>query len=144
MRLWRKKSFEKRGVKILTSAQIEAAKVTAKGAKLTVSQGGETHELAVERVILAAGIVANTEDMGLEELGVNLEKGHIATGPFGTTNVPGLYAIGDVTAPPWLAHKASHEGVVCVEEIAGMDPHALDKNLIPGAPIARRKLRVLA
>ncbi len=126
------KSFEKRGVKILTSAQIEAAKVTAKGAKLTVSQGGETHELAVERVILAAGIVANTEDMGLEELGVNLEKGHIATGPFGTTNVSGLYAIGDVTAPPWLAHKASHEGVVCVEEIAGMDPHALDKNLIPG------------
>lgn len=127
-----RKSFEKKGITIITGAQISATKVTGKGATITFDAGGETKELKADKVILAAGVVANTEDMGLEALGVELEKGHIATDAFGATNVTGLYAIGDVTAPPWLAHKASHEGVICVEKLAGHTPHALERTRIPG------------
>ena len=127
-----RKSFEKKGITIMTGAQISATKVTAKGATITVEAGGETKDLKADKVILAAGVVANTEDMGLEALGVALEKGHIATDAYGATNVAGLYAIGDVTAPPWLAHKASHEGVICVEKLAGQSPHALERTRIPG------------
>jgi len=83
-------------------------------------------------VILAIGIVGNTEDMGLEKLGVKIDRTHITVDEYSFTGVKGLYAIGDVTTPPWLAHKASHEGIICIEKIAGGNPHPLDANAIPG------------
>ena len=83
-------------------------------------------------MILAVGIVGNVEDMGLEALGVEIDRTHVKTDEFSRTGVPGLYAIGDVTGPPWLAHKASHEGIICVEKIAGQNPHPLNPNRIPG------------
>jgi len=83
-------------------------------------------------VISAVGVVGNIENLGLEKLGVKTERGCIVIDGYGKTNVPGIYAIGDVAGPPMLAHKAEHEGVVCVEAIKGMHPHATDKNLIPG------------
>jgi len=88
-------------------------------------------------VIVAIGIVPNTENIGLEKLGVETEKGHIKTDGFGRTNVEGILAIGDVTGAPWLAHKASHEGVVAVEKLAGKDVHAFDKSNIPGCTYSR-------
>ncbi len=115
----------------MTSAELQAVAPTKKGVDATISKDGASQTLSFDKVILAIGVVANTEDMGLEDLGVELEKGAIKTDSYGATNIPGLYAIGDVTAPPWLAHKASHEAVICVEAIAGLSPHALDKNKIP-------------
>jgi len=85
-----------------------------------------------DRIILAIGIVGNVEDMGLEALGVKIDRSHIQVDDYSFTGVPGLYAIGDVTTPPWLAHKASHEGVICIEKIAGQNPHPLNANAIPG------------
>ena len=86
----------------------------------------------VERVISAVGVVGNVENLGLEKLGVKTERGCIVIDGLGKTNVPGIYAIGDVAGPPMLAHKAEHEGVICVEAIKGLNPHPIDKNLIPG------------
>jgi len=93
--------------------------------------GGEAAQV-FDRIILAIGIVGNTEDMGLEALGVKIDRSHITVDEFSFTGVPGLYAIGDVTTPPWLAHKASHEGVICIEKISGQNPHPLHANAIPG------------
>jgi dihydrolipoamide dehydrogenase len=87
---------------------------------------GNEDELAADVVILALGIVGNVENLGLEALGVTLQRGHVVTNAYGATNLPGLYAIGDVAGPPWLAHKASHEGVHCVEHIAGVAKPARD------------------
>lgn len=125
------KSFEKRGVNFMTSTELQAVAPTKKGIDATITKDGASQTLTFDNIILAIGVVANTEDMGLEKLGVELEKGAIKTDSYGATNISGLYAIGDVTAPPWLAHKASHEAVICVEAIAGNSPHALDKNKIP-------------
>lgn len=125
------KAFTKRGVSFLTGAQLETVKTGKNNVAVKLTHEEEALEMTVDRIILAAGVVANTEGMGLEDLGVKLEKGHIAVDGYGATNVPGLYAIGDVTAPPWLAHKASHEGVICVEKIAGLSPHPLDAAKIP-------------
>jgi dihydrolipoamide dehydrogenase len=97
-----------------------------------VEQGGKTLELAAERVIVAIGIVGNVEGLGLEGTKVKVEKTHVVTDPMCRTDEPGIYAIGDLTGPPWLAHKASHEGIVCVEAIAGLHPHAIDVTKIPG------------
>jgi dihydrolipoamide dehydrogenase len=88
--------------------------------------------IEADRAIVAVGIVGNSENLGLEALGVTVERSHIVTDGLGRTNVKGLYAIGDITGPPWLAHKASHEGVACVEAIAGQHPHALNVSRIPG------------
>jgi dihydrolipoamide dehydrogenase len=94
---------------------------------------GKTGELTVERVILAVGIVGNTENLGLEGTGVKVDRTHVVVDEWSRTGEPGLYAIGDLTGPPWLAHKASHEGVICVEKIAGVnDVHPLDVRKIPG------------
>ena len=95
-------------------------------------------------MISAVGVVGNVENLGLEALGVKIERGIIVTDGRGRTNVPGLYAIGDVAGPPMLAHKAEHEGVICVEAIKGLDPHPLDKMMIPAAPIAIRRWLPLA
>jgi dihydrolipoamide dehydrogenase len=99
----------------------------------TIDDGkGGTLALAVERVISAVGVVGNIESLGLEKLGVKTERGTVVIDGHGRTNVPGIYAIGDVAGPPMLAHKAEHEGVICVEAIKGLAPHPMDKLKIPG------------
>ena len=127
------KSFKKQGMKLLVSAQVETLEKTAKTVKVHVKNAkGKVEVIEVEKVIMAVGIVANIEDMGLKALGVKVERGHVVNDGFGRTNVKGLYAIGDVAGPPWLAHKASHEGVVCIEKIAGEKVHAFETGNIPG------------
>jgi dihydrolipoamide dehydrogenase len=132
------KALARQGMTIVTGARVSdvrpgAAEVTA---TITTADGkAETHGFS--HVIVAIGIVPNTENIGLESLGVATDRGHIKVDGFGRTNVPGLHAIGDVTGPPWLAHKASHEGVICVEAIAGLKPHALDTGNIPGCTYSR-------
>ena len=94
---------------------------------------GKSETLTVDRVVLAVGITGNVENIGLEELGVKVEKGHVVIDPYCKTNVDGIYAIGDLVGPPWLAHKAMHEGVLCVEKIAGVEGvHPLDVTNVPG------------
>jgi dihydrolipoamide dehydrogenase len=130
--IFARKSFEKQGIKILTGAEASNLQTVAGGVTANVKIGGKTQELSATHAILAVGIVGNTEGLGLEALGVAVERGHIVTDGYGRTAVAGVYAIGDVTGPPWLAHKASHEGVICVEKIAGLAPHAMVKERIPG------------
>jgi dihydrolipoamide dehydrogenase len=128
-----RKRFEKQGVTILTGAKV--ASVEKKSDSLVaVIEGpdGATRKLEAERMISAVGVVGNVEGLGLEALGVEVERGTIVTDGFGRTNIPGIFAIGDVAGAPMLAHKAEHEGVICVEAIKGLDPHPLDKNMIPG------------
>jgi dihydrolipoamide dehydrogenase len=129
-----RKSFEKQGMKIHTGAKVEALKA-GKGvveAKLALA-GGKAETQKFERVILAIGIAGNVENIGLEEVGVKVEKGRIVIDEYCRTNVSGLYAIGDVAGAPWLAHKAMHEGVLCVEKIAGVKGvHPMDTKNIPG------------
>jgi dihydrolipoamide dehydrogenase len=121
-------------MKILVSSGVEKIEAGASGVRATL-KGGETQEFS--HVIVAVGIAPNSENIGLEALGVKTDRGHIATDGYGRTNVEGLYAIGDVTGPPWLAHKASHEGVVCVEAIAGKNPHKFETWNIPGCTYSR-------
>jgi dihydrolipoamide dehydrogenase len=128
-----RKAFEKQGMKILTGATVKALKKGADSVTATVEQGGKTQEITVARVILAVGIVGNVEKLGLEGTRVKVEKTHVVVDQWSATGEPGVYAIGDLTGPPWLAHKASHEGVVCVEKIAGVaGVHPLDVAKIPG------------
>jgi dihydrolipoamide dehydrogenase len=127
------KAFEKRGIKIRTNATVKALEKGQNSVTATIEGGGKTEKLTVERVIMAVGIVGNTEDLGLEGTGVKVERGQIVTDAWCRTGEPGVYAIGDVTGPPWLAHKASHEGVLCVEKIAGVaGVHPLDVGKVPG------------
>jgi len=126
------KQLEKRGLKIKTGAKVAALKKSANSVTATIEQGGAKSELTVDRVISAVGVVGNIENLGLEALGVKTEKGCIVIDGYGRTNVPGIYAIGDVAGPPMLAHKAEHEGVICVEKIKGLNAHPMDKNRIPG------------
>ncbi len=131
-------AFEKQGMKILTSAQVESVKPGKDTITAAVkTKDGKTQSITAERVVLAIGIQGNVEDLGLEALGVKVDRSHVVVDEFSRTNVPGLWAIGDLTAPPWLAHKASHEGVICVEKIAGNKPHALDHASIPGCTYCR-------
>ncbi len=128
-----RKRFEKQGIKIVTGAKVTAVekKQDQVSATLEDTRGGKQTVVA-ERVISAVGVVGNVENLGLESLGVKIERGMIQIDGYGRTNVTGIYAIGDVAGPPMLAHKAEHEGVVCVEAIKGLKPHPLDKNKIPG------------
>ncbi len=130
------KQFKKRGMNIITSANVKSLKKSATEVTATIEAGGKTTEITADRVILAIGIVGNVENLGLEELGVKTDRTHIVTDGKGTTNVKGLYAIGDVAGAPWLAHKASHEGIACVEMIAGMHAHAIDPRKVPGCTYA--------
>ncbi len=128
-----RKAFEKQGIKIMTGAKVTKLDKKGDGVTATIDDGkGGTQSITVERVISAVGVVGNTENLGLEKLGVKIERGTIAIDGFCRTNVPGIYAIGDVAGPPMLAHKAEHEGVVCVEAIKGLKPHPMDKLKIPG------------
>ncbi len=133
-----KKAFERQGMKILTSASVKALKKEAGGVKATIASAAGETSLAAERVILAVGITANTENLGLEGTGVRIERGRVAVDQWMQTGEPGVYAIGDLTGPPWLAHKASHEGVICVERIAGVaSVRPLDPRRIPGCTYCR-------
>ncbi len=128
-----RKSFEKQGIKILTGAKVTKLDKGADNVTATIDDGkGGTQKMTVDRVISAVGVVGNVENLGLEKLGVKLERGTIAIDGTCKTNVPGIYAIGDVAGPPMLAHKAEHEGVICVEAIKGLHPHPMDKRMIPG------------
>ena len=128
-----RKAFEKQGMKILTGAKVTRLEKKTDGVTATIDDGkGGTQPLSVERVISAVGVVGNVENLGLEKLGVKIDRGTIVVDGFGKTNVAGIYAIGDVAGPPMLAHKAEHEGVICVEAIKGLDAHPLDKLRIPG------------
>jgi dihydrolipoamide dehydrogenase len=128
-----RKAFEKQGMKIMTGATVKALKKGADSVSATIAAGGKTTDITVERVILAVGIVGNVEDIGLEGTKVKVEKSHVVVDGRCATGEPGVYAIGDLVGPPWLAHKAMHEGVVCVEGIAGLkDVHPLDVGKIPG------------
>ncbi|USI71838.1 dihydrolipoyl dehydrogenase [Sphingomonas morindae] len=132
------KALTKQGMRILSKAGVESLAATGSGvtAKIKLADG-TIEEGSYSHAIVAVGIVPNTEAIGLEALGVKTTRGHIDTDAMGRTNVPGLWAIGDVTAPPWLAHKASHEGVIAAEAIAGKHPHAMDKRNIPGCTYSR-------
>ena len=116
-----RKAFEKQGIKILTGAKVTKLDRKPDSVTATIDDGkGGVQTLTVDRVISAVGVTGNVENLGLEKLGVKIERGTIAIDGFGRTNVPGIYAIGDVAGPPMLAHKAEHEGVICVEAIKGL------------------------
>jgi dihydrolipoamide dehydrogenase len=133
-----RKSFEKQGIKIHTGATVKALEHGADDVTARVEGDGEAFETNVERVILAVGIVGNVEDIGLENTGVAVDRTHVVVDEWLRTGEPGVYAIGDLVGPPWLAHKASHEGVICVERIAGVnDVHPLDVHNIPSCTYCR-------
>jgi len=125
------KAFEKRGIKFRVPANVKKLTKTKAGVSLEIEAGGKAETLEADVAIVAVGIVGNVEEMGLEALGVKIDRTHIVTDGHGATGVPGLYAIGDVAGPPWLAHKASHEGVHCIEHLAGLKPTNLTSP-IPG------------
>ena len=129
-----RKSFEKQGIKISTETKVDKVEKQADTVLATITaKDGKSVQEEFDRVVLAIGIVGNTENLGLEAAGVKVDRGHIVVDDYLSTGVPGVYAIGDVCGPPWLAHKAEHEGVICVEKIAGSkDVHPLDINRIPG------------
>jgi dihydrolipoamide dehydrogenase len=128
-----RRAFEKQGIKIYTGAKVSKLDKQTDSVTATIDDGkGGTQTLTAERVISAVGVIGNIENLGLEKLGVKTERGAIVVDQFNRTNVPGIYAIGDVAGPPLLAHKAEHEGVICVEAIKGLNPHPMDKRLIPG------------
>jgi dihydrolipoamide dehydrogenase len=128
-----RKAFEKRGIDIRVATRVTGVEKQASGLRVTLADAaGATQTLEVERVLSATGVVANIENLGLESLGVKIERGVIATDGLGRTNVAGLFAIGDVAGGPMLAHKAEHEGVACVEAIAGVGEHPLDRARVPG------------
>ncbi len=128
-------SFEKRGIEIMTNAKLQS--VTRKK-KIVLAELDGGVLLQADRLILAVGIVGNTEELGLEETSITLDRGHIITDSFGATDEAGIYAIGDVTGSPWLAHKASHEGVLCVEKIAGgRDLHVIADGAVPSCTYCR-------
>jgi dihydrolipoamide dehydrogenase len=134
------KSFEKQGMKFLLNAKVTGATKAADNITVTVEAGGKTLSITVDRVISAAGIVGNVEDLGLEGTKIIVEKTHVKIDEFCRTGEPGIYAIGDLAGAPWLAHKASHEGVVCVEKIAGKDVHPIDWTNIPGCTYCRPQI----
>ncbi|HEY1561576.1 MAG TPA: dihydrolipoyl dehydrogenase [Caulobacteraceae bacterium] len=125
------KAFERRGIRFRVGAKVGGLETGKGGITLSLDAGGKAETLEAEVAIVAVGIDGNVEDLGLEALGVKVDRGHVVAGPHGETNVAGLFAIGDVAGPPWLAHKASHEGVHCVEHIAGLADSGLSSP-IPG------------
>ena len=127
------KAFEKQGMKIMTGATVKGLKKGKDNVTATIEKDGKSSEVTVDRVISAVGIVGNVEDLGLDGTKVKVEKTHVVADQWMATGEPNVYAIGDLTGPPWLAHKASHEGVICVEKLAGLnDVHPLNVRRIPG------------
>jgi dihydrolipoyl dehydrogenase len=136
-----RKSFEKQGIKIHTGAAVKTLEQVADQVSAHIEAAGKTVKVTVEKVILAVGIVGNVEDIGLENTAVKVERTHVVVDEWLRTGEPGIYAIGDLVGPPWLAHKASHEGVICVEHIAGVnDVHPLDIRNIPACTYCRPQI----
>lgn len=136
-----RKAFEKQGIKILTGAKVSDLKRKKDCVIATIEDGNKQQTVQAERVIMAVGIVGNSDGIGLEKTKVKVDRGHIVTNQWGETDEPGVYAIGDVAGAPWLAHKASHEGVICVEKIAGVEGvHPLNKSTIPGCTYSRPQI----
>jgi dihydrolipoamide dehydrogenase len=132
------KQFEKQGMTIHIGTNVKALKKGKDSVTATLEKGGKTSEVTAERVILAIGIVGNVENIGLEKTKAQVEKSHVVVNEWLATDEPGLYAIGDLVGPPWLAHKAMHEGVICVERIAGLNTaHPLDAKNVPGCTYCR-------
>ena len=127
-----RKSFEKQGIKIHTGAKVTKLDKKSDSVTATIEESGKSRTLTVERVISAVGVVGNIENLGLEKVGVKTDRGTIVVDKLSRTSVPGIYAIGDVAGPPMLAHKAEHEGVICFEAIKGLNPHPMNKSMIPG------------
>jgi len=128
-----RKQLEKRGIRILTDAKVSKLQKANESVTATIeSAKGKSEPVTVERVISAVGVTGNIENLGLEKLGIKTERGAIVVDALNRTNVDRIYAIGDVSGPPLLAHKAEHEGVICIEAIKGLRPHPMDKRLIPG------------
>lgn len=127
------RAFKKRGIKLLMGATVEKIEKKKSGVVATVKTGGKSDTIEAEIVISAVGIVGNVENLGLEEAGIRVEKTHVVVNEWLETGAKGVYAIGDLVGPPWLAHKASHEGVLAAERIAGVkDLHPIDTTKIPG------------
>ena len=127
------KRLEKLGMKFLLEAKVSKVEKAANAVTAHIeTKDGKTEKITADRLISAVGVQGNIENLGLEALGVKTDRGCIVIDEYCRTNVAGLYAIGDVAGPPMLAHKAEHEGVICVEKIAGLHPHPMDKSLIPG------------
>jgi dihydrolipoamide dehydrogenase len=136
-----RKQYEKQGMKIHTSTTVKGLTKAGDTVTAKLEGGGKSWEITVDRVISAVGIVGNVEDLGLEGTKVKVDRAHIVIDEWCRTGEPGVYAIGDVVGPPWLAHKASHEGVICVEKIAGInDVHPLDTSNIPGCTYSRPQI----
>ena len=133
-----RKAFETQGMTIHTGVRVSGLETGANNATAKIEMGdGKVKEITVDRVIIAVGITGNVENIGLENTKVEVDRGHVVVNEWMETGEPGVYAIGDLAGPPWLAHKASHEGVICVEKIAGEKPHPLNKSLIPGCTYSR-------
>lgn len=126
------KSFKKSGIKTHLSSKVESLKKSAKGVEVTISADGKTEVLKADKALMAIGIQGNVENLNLDTVGVKQERGFIKVNEWYETSVKGVYAIGDIIGPPLLAHVASHEGIVCVEKIAGKNPHKVDYNSVPG------------
>jgi dihydrolipoamide dehydrogenase len=136
-----RKAFEKAGIRILTGAKVTGLEKGADRVTAAIElSDGKRESVIADRLISAVGVIGNVEGLGLEPLGVRVSKGLVETDGLGRTNVPGIYAIGDVAGPPLLAHKAEHEGVICVEAIKGLETHPLDKNHIPGCTYSRPQI----
>ena len=132
------KTLTKQGIELVTGAKVSDVVPGANGVRATITTAdGQAKTDTYSHVIVAIGIISNLENIGLEPLGVVVERGRVHVDPWGATNVPGLWAIGDVTGSPWLAHKASHEWIVAVEKIAGLEPHPFETWNIPGCTYSR-------
>lgn len=130
------KAFVKRGMQVITGVMMASLK--SNGKSVTATFDGTQEPVTADRAILAVGIIGNTENLGLDGTKVKVDRGHITTNQWAETGEAGIYAIGDVTGPPWLAHKASHEGIICVEKIAGQkDVHAIGAGAVPGCTYCR-------
>lgn len=135
------KAFTSQGINIVTGAGVKSLKKGKNNVTATIEKGGKTESLTVDRVIMAVGITGNVENIGLEKTKVKVEKGHVVVNEWLETGEPGVYAIGDLVGAPWLAHKASHEGVICVEKIAGQKGvHPLDTGNIPACTYCRPQI----
>ncbi|MCY4171001.1 MAG: dihydrolipoyl dehydrogenase [Bacteroidetes bacterium] len=126
------RSYKKAGIKITTSASVERVEEGSDSLKVHLKSSNNSQTIEVDQVLSSVGITGNIEDLGLEKIGVKTDGGFIKTDEFSHTGIAGVYAIGDVAGPPWLAHKASHEGIICIEKIAGHQIHALDTGNVPG------------
>jgi dihydrolipoamide dehydrogenase len=126
------RAFKKMGIKSMTSAEVLSVDTSGDTIRVKVKTKKGEETIEADQVLSAVGVVGNIEDLGLEDLGIKTDRGSIVIDGFCRTSVDGVYAIGDVAGPPWLAHKASHEGIMCVEKIAGLPVHEMDKNNIPG------------